>query len=98
MAAYSSRRRALAPRIVRANSAARSVSHCWIKVRPTSSSAAGRCDARGEPLSLIRPHPLQHLLDMGDRGFRLDAVAEVEDQPAAAEIIEHVVDGAIELS
>ena len=35
-------------------------------------------------LTLIRPHPLHHLLDMRDRGFRLDAVAEVEDQPACA--------------
>ena len=44
----------------------------------------------------IRPHPLQHLLDMRDRGFRLNAVAEVEDQPAAGVICQHVVDRAVE--
>src|SRR5260370_684061 len=40
----------------------------------------------------VRPHPLDHLLDMRDRRFRLDAVAEVEDQPAAGVICKHVVD------
>ena len=33
---------------------------------------------------------------MRDRGFRQDAVAEVEDQPAARVIRQHVVDGAVE--
>ena len=96
----SSRFRAPAPPIGRANSAARSGSNCWPRARPTSSSAAGRCDGRRiATLSpLIRPHPLDHLLDMRDRGFRLDAVAEVEDQPAAGEIRQHVVDRAIERS
>src|SRR5437667_11362328 len=32
------------------------------------------------------PHALQHLLDMGDRRLRLDAVAEIEDQPALSEV------------
>src|ERR1700722_15010644 len=45
---------------------------------------------------LIRPHPLDHPLDMGDRGFRLDAVAEVEDQPALAVIRQHVIDRLVE--
>ena len=48
--------------------------------------------------SRIRPHPFHHLLDMRDRGFRLDAVAEVEDQTAGGEIRQHVVDGAIQRS
>ena len=43
------------------------------------------------------PHALQHLLDMGDRRFRLDAVAEVEDQAALAEVGQHAVDGAVML-
>ena len=33
---------------------------------------------------------------MGDRGFRLDAVAEIEDQPALRVIGQHIVDGAVE--
>ena len=33
---------------------------------------------------------------MRDRGFRLDAVAEVENQPAPRVIRQHVVDGAVE--
>ena len=53
-----------------------------------------RCRTRLSPC--IRPHPLQHLLDMRDRGFRLDAVAEIEDQPALRVIRQHVVDRAIE--
>ena len=44
----------------------------------------------------IPPHPLQHLLDMRDRGFGQDAVAEVEDQPAGRVICKHVVDRRIE--
>src|ERR1700738_1555870 len=57
-------------------------------------------DSCGLPqaLSLIRPHPLDHLLDMRDRGFRQNAVAEVEDQPPGGEIRKHVVDRAIERS
>ena len=35
-------------------------------------------------LSAALAHPAQHLLDMRDRGFRLDAVAEIEDQPPVA--------------
>ena len=33
---------------------------------------------------------------MRDRGFRRDAVAEVEDQPASRIVVEYVVDSAIE--
>ena len=33
---------------------------------------------------------------MRDRGFRLDAVAEVEDQPSLGVIRQHVVDGTVE--
>src|ERR1700737_4000985 len=55
-------------------------------------SHKGRGEERSSSLSLIRPHPLHHLLDMPDRGFRLDAVAEVEDQPPAGVIRKHVVD------
>ncbi|MGY4291730.1 hypothetical protein ACVWXO_010996 [Bradyrhizobium sp. LM2.7] len=42
------------------------------------------------------PYALQHLLDMGDRRFRLDAVAEIEDQASLREACEHVVDRAVE--
>jgi hydroxymethylbilane synthase len=49
-AACSSRRRAPVPPTVRANSAARSGSNCWPRVRPISSSAAGRCDRGSYPL------------------------------------------------
>src|SRR5580698_2533856 len=161
-ATASSRFRAPAPPIARANSAARSGSNCCTRAPPGSSSAIGRSDACrleplarkfGSPLPLwersdrivrcdpgeglqqrqspsepltptlshsksdisdfdnlrcptrvnpswggrgsrlplpddliaprltpIPPHPLDHLLDMRDRGFRQDAVAEVEDQ------------------
>src|SRR4051794_35982283 len=51
---------------------------------------------RATRLPLIRPHPLYHLLDMRDRGFRLDAVAEVENQSAASVVRQHVVDGTVE--
>ena len=33
---------------------------------------------------------------MRDRGFRGDAVAEVEDEPSLREVRQHVVDGAVE--
>src|SRR5665213_2202696 len=46
----------------------------------------------------MRPHPLDHLLDMRDRGFRLDTVAEIEDQPAFGVIRQHVVDRPVERS
>src|ERR1700731_681561 len=49
-----------------------------------------------KPSAPTPPHPLQHLLDMRDRGFRQDTVAEVEDQPAAGEIRKHVIDRLIE--
>src|SRR5882724_7367262 len=105
-AAVLSRLPVQAPPIARVNSAARSGSNCSTRAPLRSSSAAGR----GEPttaviqaesrrkllLAPIRPHPLEHLLDMRDRGFRLDAVPEVEDQPAGGVILQHVVDGAIE--
>ena len=54
-------------------------------------TTAGVCGSPPKP-----PHPLQHLLDMGDRGFRQDAVAEVEDQPAGRVICQHVIDRSIE--
>ncbi|SFV17186.1 hypothetical protein SAMN05192541_12799 [Bradyrhizobium arachidis] len=44
----------------------------------------------------LPPHPLDHLLDMGDRRLRLDAVAEIEDQPPLRKVRQHVVDGTIE--
>ncbi len=47
-------------------------------------------------LSLISSHPFHHLLDMRDRGFRLNAVAEIEDQPAAGVIRQHIIDRSIE--
>ena len=47
-------------------------------------------------LSLIGSHPFHHLLDMRDRGFRLNAVAEIEDQPAAGVIRQHIIDRSIE--
>src|SRR5690242_12830394 len=50
----------------------------------------------GRPSTPIRPHPLHHLLDMGDRRFRLDAMTEIEDQRALAVIRQHIVDRAIE--
>src|SRR5262249_52368142 len=42
------------------------------------------------------PHAPHHLLDMGDRSFRQNAVAEVEDQPALRVVRQHIVDRAIE--
>jgi hypothetical protein len=48
------------------------------------------------PRNKLPPHALQHLLDMGDRRLRLDAVAEIEDQPPLRKIRQHVVDRAVE--
>ena len=56
----------------------------------------GRARQRRLKLSLIAADPLNHLLDMGNRGLRLDAMAEIEDQPAACEIRQYVVDRPIE--
>src|SRR5581483_6863342 len=47
-------------------------------------------------LPFILPHALHHPLDMCDRRLRLDAVAEIEDQPALAVIREYIVDRAVE--
>jgi hypothetical protein len=47
----------------------------------------------------LRPkilHPPDHPLDMRDRGFRQDAVAEIEDQPSFRVVRQHIVDRAIE--
>src|SRR4051794_1757819 len=44
----------------------------------------------------LSPDPPQHLLHMGDRRRRQDAVAEIEDQRAIAEIFQNAVDRAIE--
>src|ERR1700694_4403117 len=93
-AGCSSRPRAPVRPTVRANSAARSGWNCWPRARQQSSSAAGRRDC--VDLSLIRPYPLQHLLDVSNRGFRLDAVAEIEDQTAFGVVRQHVVDRGIE--
>src|SRR5882724_786527 len=102
-AAGSSKPRGSGLPTARANSAARSGSNCWRRGRRRLSSGAGRAERpplsyprRRLLLTAIRPYPLHHLLDMRDRGFRLNAVAEVEDQPAAGVVRQHVVDGAIE--
>src|SRR4051794_1111748 len=42
------------------------------------------------------PHPPQHPLHMRDRGFRQDAVAQIEDEGFCGERLEHLVDRAIE--
>src|SRR3954470_13764119 len=42
------------------------------------------------------PHALKQLLDMGDRRLRLDAVAEIEDEPPLRKIRQRVVDRAVE--
>src|SRR3954452_3362854 len=47
-------------------------------------------------LDLVGAHPLQHLIDVRDRRFRLDAVPEVEYEPALAEVRQHVIDRLIE--
>ena len=67
--------------------------------RALSAAAACRCRdviesgaGKSALAPLICPHPFHHLFDMRDRGFRLDAVAEVEDQPAGGEVRQHVVD------
>ena len=78
-----------------------------ISVRPKSLIGRGLSTVHGVVFALFcfpapqaqnksAPHPLQHLLDMGDRGFRLDAVAEIEDQPPLGVIRQHVIDGAVE--
>ena len=41
-------------------------------------------------------HPRDHLLDMRDRRFLLDAVAEIEDQPAVRKIRQYIIDRAVE--
>ena len=47
-------------------------------------------------LSFVFPHALQHLFDMRDGRFRLDAVAEIEDVSAACVIRQRVIDSAIQ--
>ena len=47
-------------------------------------------------LAPIGPHPRHHLLDVGDRGFWLYAVAEIEDEATAGEIRQHVVNRAVQ--
>ena len=42
------------------------------------------------------PKPPQRLLDMRDRRLRQDAVAEIEDQRALGEVLQDVVDRAVE--
>ena len=82
-AASSSRPRAPGPPTGRANSAARSGFELLAKGAADIIERSRPERSIGFSSRLVRPHPLEHLLDMGDRGFRLDAVAEVEDQPAA---------------
>src|SRR5262249_29632004 len=47
-------------------------------------------------LSSSSPHPREHLLDMGDRRLRQDAVAQIEDEGLLRERRKHVVDRPIE--
>ena len=46
-------------------------------------------------LALVRSHPLQHLIDMRDRRFRLNAMAESDYEPAIAAVRPHIIDGLI---
>ncbi len=60
-------------------------------------ASSGRLEGCAARKSLSSaPHPLQHLLDMGDRCLRLDAVAEIEDEPPLRKIRQRVVDRAVE--
>jgi hypothetical protein len=67
-------------------------------------AVAGRCVACAKmssgscwiALALVRSHPLQHLIDMRDWRFRLNAMAEIEYEPAIAEVRQHIIDGLIE--
>src|SRR5215218_8299063 len=80
-------------RTVPANSAVPSGSNCWQRAQPRSSSEAVRTKRAS---ALVPSHPLEHLLDMRDRRFRLDAMAQIEDQPPVREVYQHVVDSPIE--
>src|SRR4051812_772178 len=42
------------------------------------------------------PHASQHLLDMGDRRLRQDAVAEIEDERSIRECLHHRIDSTVE--
>ena len=44
----------------------------------------------------LAPHPLDHALDMRDRRFRQDAMAEIEDMRPAREHFHHLIDFAVE--
>src|SRR5689334_13414864 len=44
----------------------------------------------------LPPHALDHLLDMGDRRLRLDAVTEIEDEAPLSKIRKRDVDRAVE--
>jgi hypothetical protein len=46
----------------------------------------------------MRSHAFHHLLDMRDRGLRLEAVAAIEDRPALGEIRQHLLVHAIDNS
>src|SRR3954465_15922794 len=78
-----------------------------IWVGPKSLSGGGLSTVHGVVFALFcfpapqaqnksAPHPLQHLLDMGDRRLRLDAGIEIEDEPPLREIRQRVVDRAVE--
>src|SRR6266404_9954744 len=66
-----------------------------LKAAYATLSHKGRGEGKSAPSrqrsTLITSHPLQHLLDVSDRGFRLDAMAEIEDQPAFGVIRQHVI-------
>src|SRR3954465_14301240 len=63
---------------------------CYIGCGKTSSGSLSLA------LALVRSHPLQHLIDVRDRRIRLYAMAEIEYEPALAEVRQHVIDRLIE--
>src|SRR4051795_11825977 len=78
-----------------------------ISVRPKSLIGRGLSTVHGVVFALScfpapqaqnksAPHAPQHLLDMGDRRLRLDAVAEIEDEPPLRKVRQRVVDRAVE--
>ena len=62
---------------------------------PPRACKRGKCP---QAASAGVPQPPKHLLDVGDGGIGQNAVAQIEDQSAAAEVRADVVDGVIECS
>src|SRR5262245_1471864 len=76
------------------------LSHSYISVSKNNRDQQSRAGVPAQQQEPARPscpaYPREHLLDMGDRCLRQDAVTEIEDERPLGKNVEDIVDRAVE--